>query len=131
MVFRFSNEDLLNPNLELPSISLLASVFKNRQFKLEILPYKDNETRDFKATCALCNYNKISKWPFNTTNLTSHFRLKHKNYLDINDTNSTSINIDSNSDKEDSSINKIYNYFSNNSNNSLKVIKKKTKLCFI
>jgi hypothetical protein len=57
----FSKEDLLNPNLELPSISKLASIFKSRKFKLDILPYKEGEPRLFKASCTSCTYNIIVK----------------------------------------------------------------------
>lgn len=140
MVFKFSKEDLINPNLELPSISVLAPIFQNRQFKIEILPYKNNETRDFKAICALCNYSKISKWPFNTTNLASHFNLKHKSFLTINNNNNTNNNSDNNNNnnnldsdsniEDSSSINTLNNYFSNNSNTSLKVIKKRPSFVF-
>jgi hypothetical protein len=35
-----SKEDLLSSNLELPSIAKLASIFKTRKFKLELLPIK-------------------------------------------------------------------------------------------
>ena len=55
----FTKEDLKNPNLELPSLSKLAGIFSTRKFTLEILPYKENEIRKFKATCNLCDYYKI------------------------------------------------------------------------
>jgi hypothetical protein len=45
-----SKKDLLDPNLELPSIANLASIFRNRKFKLEVLPYKENKPRLFRAT---------------------------------------------------------------------------------
>jgi hypothetical protein len=57
----FSKEDLLSPNLELPSIAKLASIFKTRKFKLELLPYKEGKIRLFKANCASCNYSTIVK----------------------------------------------------------------------
>jgi hypothetical protein len=75
----FSKEDLLSPNLELPSIAKLASIFRTRKFKLELLPYKEGEIRLFKANCASCNYSTIVKWPINTTHLNNHYRNKHFN----------------------------------------------------
>jgi hypothetical protein len=68
-----SKKDLLDPNLELPSIANLASIFRTRKFKLELLPYKEGELRLFKASCNSCNYSTKSKWPINTGNLTYHF----------------------------------------------------------
>ena len=106
-------EDLKNPNLELPSISKLDSIFSTKKFKLEILPFKEGETRKFLATYNLYNYNKISTWPFNTTNLNSHFKNKRFTYLEPS-INETSFNLD-----ESSSINTISNYFSNPSSNKL------------
>ena len=58
--FYFTKEDLRNPNLELSSISKLASIFSTKNFKLEILPFKEGENRKFLATYNLYNYNKIS-----------------------------------------------------------------------
>jgi len=54
--FSFTKEDLLSPNLELPSIAKLASIFRDRKFKLEILPYIEEETRTFKASYNSYNY---------------------------------------------------------------------------
>jgi hypothetical protein len=51
-----SKQDLLNPNLELPSIANLASIFRYRKFILELLPYREEELRLFKASCNSCNY---------------------------------------------------------------------------
>jgi hypothetical protein len=56
-----TKKDLLDPNLELPSIANLASIFRTRKFKLELLPYKEGELRLLKASCNSCNYSKISK----------------------------------------------------------------------
>ena len=111
--FYFTKEDLRNPNLELPSNSKLASIFNTRRFKLEILPFKEGKNRKFLATCNLCNYNKISTWPFNTTNSNSHFENKHFTYLE-SCIHNTSSNLD-----EPSTINTISNYFSNPSNDRL------------
>jgi hypothetical protein len=93
----FSKEDLLSSNLELPSIEYLAPIFKTRKFKLEILPYKEGEARVFKATCTSCNYNTKVKWPINTTNLNTHFKIKHFNinYSSNSNSNNT-ININNN-----------------------------------
>ena len=55
----FTKEDLNNPNLKLPSLSKLASIFSTRKFTLEILPYKENKIRKFKVTYNLYNYYKI------------------------------------------------------------------------
>ena len=71
-----SKEDLLSPNLELPSIKYLAPIFKDRKFNLELLSFKEGESRKFKAKCNLCNYNIITKWPINTSNLNNHFNKK-------------------------------------------------------
>ena len=111
--FYFIKEDLRNPNLKLPSISKLATMFSTKNFKLEILPSKEGENRKFLAIYNLRNYNKISTWPFNTTNLNSYFINKYFTYLE------PSIDeISSNLDKS-SSINTISNYFSNLRNNKL------------
>ena len=109
--FYSTKKDLRNPNLELPSISKLASIFNTKKFKLEILHFKEGENRKFLATCNLCNYNKISTWPFNTTNLDSHFKNKHFTYIEpsIDDTSSNL--------EESSTINTISIHFSNPSNN--------------
>jgi hypothetical protein len=69
----FSKEDLLSPNLELPSIAKLATIFRTRKFTLEVLPYKENKPRLFKASCTSCNYSSIVKWPINTSNLNMHY----------------------------------------------------------
>jgi hypothetical protein len=116
----FSKEDLLKPNLELPSISKLASIFRSRKFKLEILPYKEGEPRLFKANCTSCNYNIIVKWPINTSNLEQHFNTKHFS-LNINNSNNNLIEgediiEDNNSNIESSSFstnntNTINSYF--------------------
>ena len=53
----FSKEDLLSPNLELPSIANLASIFRTRKFILEILPFKEKELRLFKASYTSYSYN--------------------------------------------------------------------------
>ena len=57
----FSKEDLLSPNLELPSLASLAPIFKTRKFKLELLPYEENKPKLFKAICNSCNYSIIVK----------------------------------------------------------------------
>jgi hypothetical protein len=102
----FSKEDLLSPNLELHSIAKLASIFKTRKFKLELLPYKEGEIRLFKANCASCNYSTIVKWPINTTNLNTHYRNKHFNINYNNNSNSDSdSNNEENSTIESSSLN--------------------------
>jgi hypothetical protein len=92
----FSKEDLLSPNLELPSIANLASIFRTRKFRLELLPYKEDEPRLFKAICNTCSFSTIVKWPINTSNLNIHYKNKHFN---INN----SINIEEDSTIEDSS----------------------------
>jgi len=113
-----SKSDLLSPNLELPSISSLASIFRNRKFKLELLPYKENELRLFKASCNSCNYSIKSKWPINTTNLNIHFNKKHFNLE--NHTIDNNLILEDNSNIENSSINTnttnntLNSYFSNN-----------------
>jgi hypothetical protein len=58
MSFRttITKKDLLDPNLELPSIANLAPIFKTRKFKLELLPYKEGELRLFKASCNSYKY---------------------------------------------------------------------------
>jgi hypothetical protein len=96
----FSKEDLLSSNLELPSIAKLASIFKTRKFKLELLPFKEGEIRLFKANYASCNYSTIVKWPINTTNLNTYYRNKHFN---INYNNNSNLDSDSNN-KENSTI---------------------------
>jgi hypothetical protein len=102
----FSKEDLLSPNLELPSIAKSASIFKTRKFKLELLPYKEGEIRLFKANCASCTYSTIVKWPINTTNLNNYYRNKHVN---INYNNNSNLDSDSNNEEnstiESSSLN--------------------------
>jgi hypothetical protein len=125
--FYFSKQDLVNPNLELPSIEKLASIFRDRKFNLEILPFKQNESRKFKAKCNLCTYTKISTWPFNTTNLNTHFKNKHFIYLEpnIEDASSAS-NIE-----ETSSFNTLNNYFSNSSSTTTnKLIRKRPSFMF-
>jgi len=57
----FSKKDLLSPNLELPSLASLAPIFKIRKFKLELLPYKENKLKLFKAIYNSCNYSIIVK----------------------------------------------------------------------
>jgi hypothetical protein len=102
---------LVNPNLELPSIEKLASIFKDRKFNLEILPFKQNEARKFRAKCNICDYSKISTWPFNTTNLNTYFKDKHFTYLDSTKEEASSLS----TLEETSSFNTINNYFSNSS----------------
>ena len=41
----FSREDLLSSTLELLSISNLVPIFRTRKFKVELLPYKEEELR--------------------------------------------------------------------------------------
>jgi len=52
----FSKEDLLSPNLELPSLASLAPIFKTRKFKLELLPYEEKKPKLFKAIYNSYNY---------------------------------------------------------------------------
>ena len=106
----FSKEDLLSSNLELPSIKYLAPIFKDRKFNLELLPYKEKENRKFKAKCNLCNYNITTKWPINTSNLNSHFKLKHYTYINNLEENS---NLEESSNIESNSTNTLNTYFKN------------------
>jgi hypothetical protein len=108
-----SKKDLLDPNLELPSIANLASIFRTRKFKLELLPYKEGELRLFKASCNSCNYSTKSKWPINTGNLTYHFQ--HKHFSLINNT----INIEEDSNLEDNSNLESSSINTNTTNNTL------------
>jgi len=107
----FSKEDLLSPNLELPSIANLASIFRTRKFKLELLSYKEEETRLFKVTCCICSFNTIVKWPINISNLDRHYKTKHFN---INN----SINIEEDSTIENSSNIESSSINTNNTLNS-------------
>jgi hypothetical protein len=107
----FSKEDLLSPNLELPSIANLASIFRTRKFRLELLPYKEGESRLFKAIYNTCNFSAIVKWPINTSNLDRHYKIKHFN---INN----SSNIEEDSTIEDSSNIESSSINTNNTLNS-------------
>lgn len=110
--FFLSKEDLLSPTLELPSISKLASIFRTRKFILELLPYKEGEPRLFKAICNSYSYSTKVKQPINTSNLNTHYRLKHytlnTSSTNIIDKDST---IEDSSTIESSSINTLNSYF--------------------
>jgi hypothetical protein len=80
----FSREDLLSPNLELPSIANLASIFRTRKFTLDLLPFKENKPRIFRAICSSCTFSTKVKWPINTSNLKQHYKNKHFNLIDNN-----------------------------------------------
>ena len=114
----FSKKDLLSSNLELPSIAYLAPIFKNRKFKLELLPYKEGEIRLFKASYNSYNYYSTNlKWPINTSNLNIHFKSKHFNIDSSNNNNNIEEDLDniSNIDYSTSttSNNTLNSYFKN------------------
>jgi hypothetical protein len=59
----------------------------------------------FKAICSSCSYNTKVKWPINTTNLSTHFKVKHFNLNSSSNIIEEDSNLEDNPTLESSSIN--------------------------
>ena len=119
-------DDTTKLDFTLPPLEVSASIFKDRKFSRELLPYKEgnNNSKRIKLTCLVCGKITYSGWPINTSNLNEHFRRKH--YSEVSSSNNRdSDNSDNNNDSSSiatrSNIGSLDNYLKpSSSNNSLR-----------
>lgn len=78
---RFTKEELLSPDLELPSRECAPDAIKFNFFDWLLFPFEADKERVFKLSCTVCSKVYKMKWPFNTTTLKSHIHGRHFNTI--------------------------------------------------